>query len=249
MKEKKRLDILLVDLGLCSTRHKAQGLIMAGLVLVDEEKIDKAGKEVLVTARIRILGDQSPYVGRGGMKLARALQVFPLQVQDAICLDVGASTGGFTDCLLQNGAGKVYAIDVGYGQLDWKLRSDPSVVVKERVNMRYLTPQELYGGDDQPRASLAVIDVSFISLYKILPAVKDCLTVKADIIALVKPQFEAGPEQVGKGGIVKDPLVHQEVLDKVRQSAVELGFTVRGEIESPIFGADGNKEFLLWLSI
>ncbi|MFC1478597.1 TlyA family RNA methyltransferase [Candidatus Margulisiibacteriota bacterium] len=244
-----RLDILLVEKGLCPSRQKAQGMIMAGLILVNDQKIEKAGHPVDTNSKIRILGDNNPYVGRGGLKLAKALTEFNIDVHDRTCLDIGASTGGFTDCLLQNGARKVYAVDVGHDQLDWKIRSDPRVIVFEKTNARYLTPDVLYKPDTAP-ATLAVIDVSFISLSKILPAVKDLLAPgPGDVIALVKPQFEAGREQVEKGGLVKDPKVHQQVLNNVKAAAAELGFVTAGETESPIFGADGNKEFLLWLTL
>jgi 23S rRNA (cytidine1920-2'-O)/16S rRNA (cytidine1409-2'-O)-methyltransferase len=257
----------LVKQGLCPSRQKAQALIMAGLVLVNNQKEEKAGKQVALNASLRVLGAEHPYVSRGGLKLAAALQQFSIKVVGKVCLDVGASTGGFTDCLLQNGAQKIYAIDVGYGQLAWKLRHDQRVVVLERTNMRALTPAVLYGlspttskaeppsaltgvpaVNQKQRASLAVIDVSFISLTKILPAVQSCLVShNREIIALVKPQFEAGRAQVGKGGLVKDPVVQQQVCQKIKVTAGKLGFAVKGEMAAPITGADGNQEFLLYL--
>jgi 23S rRNA (cytidine1920-2'-O)/16S rRNA (cytidine1409-2'-O)-methyltransferase len=187
-----------------------------------------------------------PYVGRGGVKLAQALADFKIEAKGRTVLDVGASTGGFTDCLLQNGAVKVYAIDIGYGQLAWKLRQDPRVVVVERTNARYLTPEKLYKGNNT--ANLAVIDVSFIGLSKILPAVYNLLAAPAAVIALVKPQFEAGPKKVGKGGVVRDEAVRQEVIERVQREAAAIGFKIKGLTQSPITGADGNVEFFLYLS-
>lgn len=187
-----------------------------------------------------------PYVSRGGVKLAQALKDFKIEVKGRTVLDVGASTGGFTDCLLQNGAARAYTIDVGYGQLAWKLRQDPRVVVVERTNARYLTPEKLYDG--KPQADLAVIDVSFIGLSKILPAVYNLLAAPAEVIALVKPQFEAGPKKVGKGGIVRDEAVRQEVIVRVKAAAEAIGFKAKEIIQSPITGADGNVEFFLYLS-
>jgi len=186
-----------------------------------------------------------PYVSRGGVKLEHALKEFKIEVQGKIALDVGSSTGGFTDCLLKHGANKVYAVDVGYGLLDWKLRKDPRIKVVERTNIRYLTPEKLYAGD--PKANLAAIDVSFISLSNVLPSVFELLTKGAEVVALVKPQFEARREQVERGGIVKDEMVHQEVIEKVKTAAGKLGFVVKGTTKSPIEGADGNIEFLIHL--
>jgi len=186
-----------------------------------------------------------PYVSRGGVKLEHALKEFKIEVEGKVALDVGASTGGFTDCLLKHGANKVYAVDVGYGQLDWKLRKDPRVIVVERTNIRYLTPEKLYGRD--PKADLAAIDVSFISLSNVLPSVFELLTKEAEVVALVKPQFEARREQVERGGIVRDEKVRQEVIEKVKTAAEKLGFAVKGTARSPIEGADGNIEFLIHL--
>lgn len=238
-KGKERLDKLLVERELAPTRAKAQAIILAGEVFVDGVRVDKPGTAVSLEAVIT-LKSTMPYVGRGGYKLAAALASFGIVVDGRICADVGACTGGFTDVLLQNGAAKVYAIDVGYGQLDWKLRQDARVVVMERTNARYL--------ESLPEAvQFACIDVSFISLKLILPAVQKWLTPGADIVALVKPQFEAGPEQVGKGGIVRETAVHQQVLQMITTWCQAHNLAVQGVIESPLTGADGNKEFLLWL--
>lgn len=241
--EKKRLDLLLVEQGFYPTREKAQAAIMAGLIMVGEQKVEKAGTKVEVSLPIRILGNLCPYVSRGGLKLAKALQVFSINLENKVVLDIGASTGGFTDCALQNGAQKVYAIDVGYGQLAWSLRQDPRVVNLERTNIRYLTLEQLGQLGD-----LATIDVSFISLDKVLPAVKELLMEQGEIIILVKPQFEAGKEKVGKKGVVKDPKVHGQVLQKVVEQAEEIGLVVRGLTFSPVKGPEGNIEFLLFLS-
>lgn len=236
---KERLDKLLVDRGLAATRAKAQAHIMAGEVRVNGQLAQKAGVAISTDAQIE-LAQPAPYVSRGGYKLAGALEHFAIPVAGRICADVGACTGGFTDVLLQQGAVRVYAIDVGYGQLDWKLRQDPRVVPLERTNARYL--QSL-----AELVDLVVIDVSFISLKLILPAVCQWLTREADVIALVKPQFEAGREQVGKGGIVKDPAVHQQVITHLTGWAETNGWVVAGLMPSPITGSDGNIEFLLWL--
>ncbi len=237
--KKERLDKLLVDHGLVSTRSRAKGLIMAGEVLVDGRRVDKPGTAVLLDAELQIIAPM-PYVSRGGFKLAGALHVFNLDVSSRICADVGACTGGFTDVLLQSGATRVYAIDVGYGQLEWKLRQDERVVVMERTNARYLEslPEQV---------NFVCIDVSFISLKIILPAVDKWLDPDADILALIKPQFEAGRKQVGKGGIVKDPAVHRQVLEDLLTWAVENNLQPQGLTRSAIQGADGNVEFLVWL--
>jgi 23S rRNA (cytidine1920-2'-O)/16S rRNA (cytidine1409-2'-O)-methyltransferase len=236
---KVRLDQLLVQRNLVDSREKAQRLIMAGEVLVNDRVADKPGMPISAEATIRIK-EPLPYVSRGGLKLAAALDRFPIPIAHAICADVGASTGGFTDCLLQRGAAKVYAIDVGYGQLDWKLRGDPRVVVMDRTNARYVEslPEPI---------GLAVIDTSFISLRLILPAVLKWLLVGAHVVALIKPQFEAGRDRVGKGGVVRDPLVHADVLRSIVQSARELGYSSIDLIRSPIAGPAGNVEFLIWL--
>lgn len=237
---KKRLDVLLVERGLVESREQGRRLIMAGQVLVDGQVVDKPGAQVAGGADIRLQA-RLPYVSRGGLKLEAALDSFDVQVAGAVAADVGASTGGFTDCLLQRGAKRVYAIDVGYGQLAWRLRQDPRVVVMERVNVRYVEslPEPI---------DLATVDVSFISLELVLPNVIGWLKPVGDIIALIKPQFEAGPAEVGKGGVVKDHQVHRAVLRKILGWAVEHGLAVRGLIMSPLRGPAGNVEFLAHLS-
>ena len=236
---KVRLDQLLVQRNLVESRERAQRLIMAGEVLVNDRVADKPGMPIAADAAIRIK-EPLPYVSRGGLKLAAALDQFPIPVAQVVCADVGASTGGFTDCLLQRGAAKVYAIDVGYGQLDWKLRRDPRVVVMDRTNARYVEslPEPI---------GLAVMDTSFISLRLILPAVLKWLQAEAHLVALIKPQFEAGRDRVGKGGVVRDPQVHAAVLRSVAQFARELDCSPIGLIRSPIEGPAGNVEFLMWL--
>lgn len=237
--KKERLDRLLVARGLAATRSRAQALIMAGEVFVAGERADKAGMAVPVDAEIAVIMPL-PYVSRGGFKLAGALEAFGIDVTGRLCADVGACTGGFTDVLLQNGAARVYAIDVGYGQLDWKLRQDARVVVLERTNARHLeTLPEL--------VSFVAIDVSFISLRLILPAVQGWLAPQSDIVALIKPQFEAGREQVGKGGIVRDAAIHRQVLEELLDWFAENGFAPAGLMRSPIEGSEGNVEFLVWL--
>ena len=244
-KEKKRLDVLLVERGLASSREKAKALIMAGIVYVNQNKADKAGASFdPEEAVIEVRGSTLPYVSRGGLKLEKALKVFPIDLTDRVCMDIGASTGGFTDCMLQNGAAKVYAIDVGYGQLDWKLRSDPRVVCMEKTNFRYVKPQDL---GDGPAPSFASVDVSFIGLDKILPAALDILTPGAEMVCLIKPQFEAGREKVGKKGVVRDRRVHEEVVRNVTNMASELGFEILGLDYSPIRGPEGNIEYLMHL--
>lgn len=240
-KKKERLDKLLVARELVPTRSKAQGVILAGEVLVDGSMVDKPGTAVALDAAIELKAPL-PYVGRGGFKLAGALETFELNVAGAICADVGACTGGFTDVLLQNGAARVYAIDVGYGQLDWSLRQDARVVVMERTNARYVESLD-------ESVNFVAIDVSFISLRLILPAVKQWLAPAASIVALIKPQFEAGPKQVGRGGIVKDTAVHRSVLLDLWRWFGENEFGLRGLIRSPVTGADGNVEFLAWLQV
>lgn len=241
MAKKERIDVLLVEKGLIETREKAKRAVMAGIVYSNEERIDKPGEKIPVDAPIEIKGKTMPYVSRGGLKLEKALQVFDLSVEGKILIDIGASTGGFTDCALQYGAKMSYALDVGYNQLAWKLRQDERVVVMERTNFRYVTPADLERG----MPDLAVIDVSFISLSLILPVLKTLLVEGADVMALVKPQFEAGREQVGKKGIVRDPAIHQAVIEKIIQLAVSLGYNVVNVSHSPITGGDGNIEFLL----
>jgi 23S rRNA (cytidine1920-2'-O)/16S rRNA (cytidine1409-2'-O)-methyltransferase len=237
--KKIRIDKLLVEKELVPTRAKGQALILAGEVFVNGKRVDKAGTAVPYDAEITLKAPM-PYVGRGGFKLAGALETFGIDVNGRYCADVGACTGGFTDVLLQNGAAKVYAIDVGYGQLDWKLRQDERVEVMERTNARYLETLA------EP-VSFVCIDVSFISLRLILPAVKKWLAEPADIVTLIKPQFEAGPQQVGKGGIVKETAVHQQVLEDITQWAQNNGYVFVDLMRSPVKGADGNIEFLAWL--
>lgn len=243
---KQRLDALLVALNLCDSRQQAQRLIRAGEVLVNQQLVDKPGTEVEASATIAVKA-RSPYVSRGGEKLAKALAEFEISVQDRVCLDGGISTGGFTDCLLQAGAKRVYGIDVGYGQVDWRLRNDPRVVLRERTNLRHLTPDDLYT-PDRPRPDLGVVDVSFISLTKVLPALQQLLNPPRELVLLVKPQFEVGREQVGKKGVVREPQQQAGAIVQVLQSAQELGWHYRGLTWSPLLGPAGNIEYLLWLS-
>lgn len=237
--EGRRLDQLLVERGLAGSREKARALILAGQVLVNGQKSDKAGRAVALNARVELL-EQPRYVSRGGVKLEAALGHFGIHVAGQICLDVGSSTGGFTDCLLQHGAARIYAIDVGTAQLDWKLRNHPRVVVREQVNARYLSRA------DVPEAiQIAVCDVSFISITMILPALVKLLAGRAEMVILVKPQFELERRQVGKGGIVRDPELHRQACQRVEEAVRELGFRT-DVIPSPILGAEGNQEFLLY---
>lgn len=236
---KQRLDRLLVERGLAESREKAQALIMAGEVSVDGQKASKPGHAIDAASAIEISG-KPPYVSRGGVKLAAALDGFGIDVTGCVCLDVGSSTGGFTDCLLQRGARRVYAIDVGHGQLDWRLRNDPHVVVRENINARYLDP-----ADFPERFDLAVCDVSFISATMIVPRIVALLAPAGRMVILVKPQFEVGRGQVGKGGIVRDPDLHQAAIARVRAAAGCEGFS-SAVVESPIQGAEGNREFLLY---
>lgn len=239
---KKRLDVLLVERGLSPSREKAKAVIMAGDVYVDGQKEDKAGTSFEETVSIEVRAPGLRYVSRGGLKLEKALQVFPIDLTGKVCMDVGASTGGFTDCMLQNGAAKVYAIDVGRGQLDWTLRNDPRVVCMEKTNIRYVTPEDL--GEE---AAFSSIDVSFISLTKVLPVVYTLLEPEGQVVSLIKPQFEAGREKVGKKGVVRDPKVHLEVIEGVMAFAAENGFEIRGLTFSPVKGPEGNIEYLLHL--
>ena len=240
---KERLDVLLVQQGLAETREKAKRMIMAGLVYANEERYEKPGEKVPVDLEFSIKGKVMPYVSRGGLKLEKALKTFDVTVEGKILIDIGSSTGGFTDCALQNGAQMSYAVDVGYNQLAWKLRQDERVKVMERTNFRYVTPADLDG--EMP--NFASIDVSFISLTLILPVLKTLLVANSDVVALVKPQFEAGREQVGKKGIIRDPKVHKEVLNKIITFAEGEGYDIRNASYSPITGGDGNIEFLLHL--
>lgn len=244
MNTKQRLDKLMVERGLAPSREKAQALIMAGQVVVGDHAVQKAGQQVSADVDIRIKGEVMPYVSRGGLKLAKGLDACNIEVAGRIAIDVGASTGGFTDCLLQRGALTVYAVDVGYGQLAWKLREDPRVVVLEKTNIRHLQSDQL-----NPLPDLAVIDASFISLNLVLPPTLALLTRPAEVVALVKPQFEVGKGAVGKGGIVRDPKLHDGVLANMERLAADLGAELLGICDSPITGADGNKEFLMGLRI
>jgi 23S rRNA (cytidine1920-2'-O)/16S rRNA (cytidine1409-2'-O)-methyltransferase len=238
MKKPNRLDLLLLERGLVESREKARALILAGQVLVDGQKADKAGRLVHDDARIELVS-QPRYVGRGGLKLEAALDRFGIPVASKVCMDVGASTGGFTDCLLQRGAARVYAIDVGTGQLDWRLRNDPRVVVAEQVNARYLSRKEVPEPID-----LAVCDVSFISVTMILPTLVKLLASDAEMVILVKPQFELAKHQVGRGGIIRDPVLHQQACQRVEEAVRQIAF-VSQIIPSPVLGAEGNQEFLL----
>ena len=242
MSNKTRLDVLLTERGLLDSRQKAQATIMSGIVFVNGQRVDKVGTAVANDAQIEIRGATLQYVSRGGLKLEKAMQTFPLDLHDKICADIGASTGGFTDCMLQNGAKKVYAVDVGYGQLDWKLRNDARVVCMERTNARYLTHEEI-----PDELDFASIDVSFISLKLIFPALYGLLRQGGEIACLIKPQFEAGREKVGKKGVVRDPAVHLEVLEHFLIHAKENHFTVLGIPYSPIRGPEGNIEYLGFL--
>ena len=242
--KKERLDLLLVARGFAASREHAKRLIMAGQVLVDEQRVDKAGTTVSPLSSLRVVGEDLPYVSRGGLKLAKGLESFGTVLTGKIAADIGASTGGFTDCMLQNGAAKVYAIDVGYGQLDWKLRTDTRVVNMERTNIRNVTAETL----GQP-LDFASIDVAFISLNKVLPVVRILLKDDGETIALIKPQFEAGKEHVGKNGVVRDPTVHTSVIRAVLTVAEDLGFIASGLTFSPIKGPKGNIEYLLHLTM
>lgn len=239
---KKRLDVLVFDKGLATSRQRANALIMAGNILVNNQPVDKPGSMVPIDAEIVNKGPDIPFVSRGGFKIEKAIQSLNLDVTDMLCLDVGASTGGFTDCLLQHGASRVYAIDVGYGQLDWKLRQDPRVVVIERTNIRYATEELLPEPFD-----LISIDVSFISLKIVIPVVKKFLKNDGKILALIKPQFEVGKHQVGKGGVVKNPELHQTVIERLSDFFSDTGFKIGPVIPSPILGPKGNKEFIIYL--
>ncbi|GLI83314.1 TlyA family rRNA (cytidine-2'-O)-methyltransferase [Rossellomorea marisflavi] len=241
--KKQRLDILLVEQGLFETREKAKRAVMAGLVYSNEMRLDKPGEKISEDSPLTVKGKVMPYVSRGGLKLEKALKEFDITTENKVLLDIGASTGGFTDCALQNGAKMSYALDVGYNQLAWKLRKDERVVVMERTNFRYVKPEDLEG--EMP--DLASIDVSFISLSLILPVLKTLLVQGGDCIALIKPQFEAGREQVGKKGIVRDPSVHKAVIQKIIDLSLNEGYDIEGLSYSPITGGDGNIEFLIHL--
>lgn len=239
---KERLDLLMVQKNLAASREKAKALIMSGIVYVNGQKEDKAGTAFEETAQIEVRGNTLPYVSRGGLKLEKAMKSFGLKLEGKVCMDVGASTGGFTDCMLQNGAVKVYSIDVGHGQLDWKLRNDPRVVCMERTNIRYVEPEQI----GEP-VDFSSIDVSFISLTKVLGPVREILSPEGQVVCLIKPQFEAGREKVGKKGVVRDPQVHLEVIRMVSDFATEAGFNLLNLDFSPIKGPEGNIEYLLYL--
>lgn len=242
MAEKERLDILLVQKGLVNSRELAKAYIMAGKVYVDGGKENKAGTKIDITANISVKADEMRYVSRGGYKLEKAMQEFPIELKGKICMDVGASTGGFTDCMLQNGAAKVYSIDVGYGQFAWKLRNDSRVVCLEKTNMRYITKEQV-----PELVEFASIDVSFISLTKVLPATWNVMSENGQLVCLIKPQFEAGREKVGKKGVVKDKNVHRDVIIKIIDFSMENQISVCGISYSPIKGPEGNIEYLIFL--
>lgn len=239
---KKRLDVAVTEQGLAESRQKAQAIIMAGQVYVNGQKVDKAGAPVREDDKIEVRGKQLRYVSRGGLKLEKAMACWPITLDGAVCADIGASTGGFTDCMLQNGAAKVYAVDVGYNQLDWRLRTHPQVVCMERTNARYLTKEQI-----PEELDFFSVDVSFISLKLILPALRPLMKEGREGVCLVKPQFEAGREKVGKNGVVRDPAVHLEVLEHFLSHAVEAGFSVKDITFSPIKGPEGNIEYLGYL--
>lgn len=241
--EKIRLDVALVEQGLAQSRERAKALIMAGIVFIDEEKCDKAGQMIPIDANLQVRGNDLKYVSRGGLKLEKAMQLWGFALDQLICMDIGASTGGFSDCMLQNGASKVYAIDVGYGQLAWSLRTDERVVNLERTNVRYITEEQV-----PDRIDFASIDVSFISLCLVLPVLYRFLQDDGRVVCLVKPQFEAGREKVGKKGVVRDPAVHREVCQKIYDFCTNNGLCVQGMTFSPIKGPEGNIEYLFYLS-
>lgn len=241
--KKERLDILLVEKGICESREKAKTNIMAGLIFVDGQRVDKAGEKVKVDADIVFKGEKLKYVSRGGLKLEKAMNTFGIDLTDKVCMDIGASTGGFTDCMLQNNASKVFAIDVGYGQFAWKLRTDDRVVCMEKTNIRYVTPEDIGVALD-----FASIDVSFISLRTIMPAVKALLGDKGEVVALIKPQFEAGRDKVGKKGVVRDKEVHLEVINTIINFLMENELNVLGLSYSPIKGPEGNREYLVYFT-
>ena len=243
MAKKERLDVLVVAQGLCETREKAQKYIMAGMVLVNDQKVDKAGTKVPIDSHLRLVGEPLPYASRGGFKLAEAFERFPISMKDAVVVDLGASTGGFVDCALQHGAKRVYAVDVGYGQLAWKLRTDERVINMEKTNARFLTPE-----DFPELMDWMTTDVAFISLTKILPAAYSILKEDGSGVALIKPQFEAGRDKVGKNGVVRDPAVHEEVIQRILTFNEELGFKTLGIVHSPIQGTQGNIEYLYWFT-
>ncbi|ADH99767.1 TlyA family RNA methyltransferase [Salisediminibacterium selenitireducens] len=242
--KKERIDILLVEQGLAESRERAKRSIMAGLVLADGERIDKAGAKVNIDAKLSIKGEVLPYVSRGGLKLQRAIEVFDLSLAGKVMLDIGSSTGGFTDCALQNGAEHVYALDVGYNQLAWKLRQDERVTVMERTNFRYAKPEDFTGA----KPDFATFDVSFISIRLLLPVLQTIIQPNSGIMTLVKPQFEAGRDEVGKKGIIRDRHIHERVLSDLTDFSESLGYTIEGLAPSPVRGGEGNIEFLMHMS-
>lgn len=242
--KKERLDVLLVDRNIITSRERAKACIMEGKVYVDGQKVDKAGEKVSVEANIEYRGEKLKYVSRGGLKLEKAMKSFDISLENKVCMDIGASTGGFTDCMLQNGAAKVFSVDVGYGQFAWKLRTDERVVCMERTNIRYVTPEDI-GGE---LLDFASIDVSFISLRTIMPAVKGLLKDDGEVVALIKPQFEAGREKVGKHGVVREMSTHKEVVYKIVDFLMENDLNVLGIDFSPIKGPEGNREYLVYFS-
>ena len=239
---KERLDVLLTNRNLAPSREKAKTMIMEGIVFVKGQREDKPGSKFPEDVAIEVRGSTLKYVSRGGLKLEKAMEVFALDLDGLVCMDIGASTGGFTDCMLQNGAKKVFSVDVGYGQFAWKLRSDPRVVCMEKTNIRYVTPEDI--GEELDFAS---VDVSFISLTKVLPAAYRMLKESGQMVCLIKPQFEAGREKVGKKGVVRDPAVHREVIEHIIGFCTENGFFIRGLTWSPVKGPEGNIEYLLWI--
>ena len=241
--KKERLDVLLVDKGICTSRERAKTNIMAGLIFVDGQRVDKAGEKVSVDADIVFKGEELKYVSRGGLKLEKAMNTFGIDLTNKVCMDIGASTGGFTDCMLQNHANKVFSVDVGYGQFAWKLRTDERVVCMERTNIRYVTPEDIGVPLD-----FASIDVSFISLRTIMPAVKELLKDDGCVVALIKPQFEAGKDKVGKKGVVRDKAVHKEVVTNIVNFLIDNELTVLGLSFSPIKGPEGNREYLVYFT-
>ena len=241
--KKERLDVLLVDKGICTSRERAKTNIMAGLIFVDGQRVDKAGEKVSVDADIVFKGEELKYVSRGGLKLEKAMNTFGIDLTNKVCMDIGASTGGFTDCMLQNHANKVFSVDVGYGQFAWKLRTDERVVCMERTNIRYVTPEDI--GE---KLDFASIDVSFISLRTIMPAVKELLKDNGSVVALIKPQFEAGKDKVGKKGVVRDKAVHKEIVTNIVNFLIDNEFTVLGLSFSPIKGPEGNREYLVYFT-
>ena len=241
--KKERLDILLVDKGICQSRERAKTNIMAGLIFVDGQRVDKAGEKVNIDADIVFKGQEMPYVSRGGFKLEKAIKKFNIDLKDKVCMDIGASTGGFTDCMLQNHASKVFSVDVGYGQFAWKLRVDERVVCMERTNIRYVTPEDI-----ETLLDFASIDVSFISLRTIMPAVKSLLNDTGKVVALIKPQFEAGKDKVGKKGVVRDKNVHYEVIERIVDYLIDNELNIIGLDYSPIKGPEGNREYLVYFT-